>query len=330
MSLYRSILKRAWEISWKFKYLWFFGLFAALLGNGGEFEIISKSFNINDGGFNVFESLKNLASTGIFSRSGIANISHLAVNDPLNLLIIIILFLIITAIAGFVFWLTVMSQAAIVNNSAAIMADKSHNLKEGITMGMKKFWPVFGMNLIIKAIIYFVFILIGLPIIISFSQSSVLAASVAFVVSFLVFIPMAIALSFIVKYAICYTVIKSYNFIESLKAGWQLFIKNWLISIEMAFILFFINFFAGILLILLLMILAIPFLFIAMMLIKFGLFFNFWVLMVLAFVILLMVIFLIGSVLATFQISSWTGLFIELIGRGGVSKLVRMFDKKTT
>jgi hypothetical protein len=40
MSLYRSILKRAWEISWKFKYLWFFGLFAALLGNGGEFEII--------------------------------------------------------------------------------------------------------------------------------------------------------------------------------------------------------------------------------------------------------------------------------------------------
>jgi hypothetical protein len=67
-----------------------------------------------------------------------------------------------------------------------------------------------------------------------------------------------------------------------------------------------------------------------MMLIKFGLFFNFWVLMVLAFVILLMVIFLIGSVLATFQISSWTGLFIELIGRGGVSKLVRMFDKKTT
>ena len=38
-SIYRSILKQAVNIAWKFKYLWFFGLFAALAGNGGIYNI---------------------------------------------------------------------------------------------------------------------------------------------------------------------------------------------------------------------------------------------------------------------------------------------------
>jgi hypothetical protein len=42
MTLYRSIFRQAWAITWQYKYLWFFGFFAALLGNGGEYEILSK------------------------------------------------------------------------------------------------------------------------------------------------------------------------------------------------------------------------------------------------------------------------------------------------
>jgi hypothetical protein len=36
---YRPILKKAWHIAWRFKYLWFFGLFAALLGTGGMYNV---------------------------------------------------------------------------------------------------------------------------------------------------------------------------------------------------------------------------------------------------------------------------------------------------
>jgi len=43
----------------------------------------------------------------------------------------------------FLVWLMAVSQAAIVNNAANIIAEKSHNLKDGLFSGVKKFWPVF-------------------------------------------------------------------------------------------------------------------------------------------------------------------------------------------
>ena len=330
MSLYRNILKRAWEITWKFKYLWFFGLFAALLGNGGEFEIISKSFDINNpDNLNIIDSIKSFAGTGIFSKQAVGNVGQLVVNDPFNLLMLVIILLIVLILAGFMIWLTIISQAALVNNSANVISGKPHDLKSGVMNGADKFWPVFGMNLISRALTYLVFLAIGLPVVISISRANAVTASIVFIVSFLIFIPVAIILSFIVKYSIGYIIIKGEKFLESLKLGWLLFIKNWLISIEMAFILFFINFFVGIFLILILLILAIPFLFILFLLIKSGLFFNFWVVAMFALVLFLIIIILVGSALSVFQISSWTGLFIELVGRGGVSKIVRLFDKKT-
>ncbi len=36
MTLYRDILGQSLKSAWHNKYLWFFGLFAALLGNAGE------------------------------------------------------------------------------------------------------------------------------------------------------------------------------------------------------------------------------------------------------------------------------------------------------
>jgi hypothetical protein len=330
MNLYRNILKRAWVITWKHKYLWFFGLFVALLGNGGEMEIISRSFDINNsnGFFSGFGDI--FTSSRLLSMGTFGNIANLAVHDPFNLLIAILLMLVMALLIIFVIWLTIISQAAIVNNSANIIADKSHNLKDGLFVGMKKFWPVFGLNVLVKIIIMFIFFLISLPILVNYAHSGTFSATLVFIISFLIFIPAAIVLSFIIKYSIGFTVIKNYNIIEALKSGWNLFVNNWLISLEMAFILFFINFFTGLLLIVLLLILATPFLFFALIFIKTALIFNLWLLAIFAFVLFLVLIILIGSALAVFQTSSWTGLFIELIGKGGISKLVRIFDKKAS
>ncbi len=37
IALYRPIFKKTWQIIKKHKPLWFFGIFAAILGTGGEF-----------------------------------------------------------------------------------------------------------------------------------------------------------------------------------------------------------------------------------------------------------------------------------------------------
>ena len=39
-SLYREILKKAWQITKKFRLLWVFGIFAAFLGNASEYETL--------------------------------------------------------------------------------------------------------------------------------------------------------------------------------------------------------------------------------------------------------------------------------------------------
>ena len=39
-SLYRDILKKSWQITKKYFYLWPLGLFVSFLGNGGEYQIL--------------------------------------------------------------------------------------------------------------------------------------------------------------------------------------------------------------------------------------------------------------------------------------------------
>ncbi|MEA3398702.1 MAG: hypothetical protein U9R06_03090 [Patescibacteria group bacterium] len=327
MSLYRDILAKAWHITWRYKYLWFFGLFAALLGNGGELELIFRGFNA-EFSQGLFPWLQGIAETGFFNVSTIHNIGYLLINDPITILTIFAVFLIVIFLSIFLIWLVIVSQAALVNNAANSISGKSHDFKDGLAVGMKKFWPVLGLNVLIKIVVYLLFVLISLPGIIMISRADLLTVKVLFVLSFIIFIPISIILAFIVKYAIAYAVIKGSKISQAIKEGWDLFVKNWLVSLEMAFILFFINFVIGLGLILVLLIISVPFLFLALLLIKSGMLINFGIFLAISILFYLAIIAIVGAALATFQISSWTGLFIKLVGRGGASKLARVFGKK--
>ncbi len=327
MTLYRNILSQGWKTTWRNKYLWFFGLFAALLGNGGVLEIIFRGSDssMSQG---IFPSIWRILNTGIFSLKTFSSMGQLLVKDPISLFFALFIFIAVIALTVFLIWLIIVSQSAIVHNSANIITSKEHDFKGGLEVGMKKFWPVLGYNAIVKLIIYIVFVLISLPILMSIAKSYFTVSSLVFVISFIIFIPFSIILSFIAKYAIAYTVIKGNNFISAIQSGWRLFTKNWLVSLEMAFILFFVNFLVGLSLLLLFLILSVPLLFLALVVAKAGMYLGFWVIVVLSFILFLAIISIIGAGLATFQISSWTGLFIELVGKGGTSKLVRIFSKE--
>jgi len=326
MYLYRTILSQAFKNVWRNKYLWFFGLFAALVGSSGEIQILFYRYDSLSEG--LFPGLRRIIETGFFSKETIANIGQLARVEPFSLFMIFSLFIVFVALAIFIIWLSISSQAALVNNAAKMKTDKKHNFKEGLEVGMKNFWPVLGLNIFLKLIIFVMFIILSLPIISSIATGNFTATSLIFIISFLIYVPLAIILSFIVKYAVAYVVIKGSRMFESIKLGWQLFLKNWLVSIEMAFILFFISFLAGISLLMLLLIFSVPFLFIIILFIKFSLYFYTWIIIILAVIFYLLLILLTGAILSAFQVFSWTGLFIELIGKGGVSKLTRVFSKK--
>lgn len=325
MPLYRNILKQALAISWRYKYLWIFGLFASLLGSGGEYQIINNIINGNTG-TNVAPDFNQIAGTGVFSKDVLNYLIELFKNNPVSMSFALLGTLLLIALALTILWIMTSSQAALVNESARIIkrTKGKTDLKETFQSGAKKFWPVFGFNILAKFLICVCFILIGLPIIFYTSSSSSVTA--LYILLFTIFVPISIILSFIVKYAIAYAVINDVKFMTSLKKGWELFLKNWLVSIETAIILFSINFFGGIGIILLILMLAIPLFFLALVLSYLFNFFIFWICMIIAGVLFLIIIVLGGSVLTTFQVAAWTGLFIELNEKGGTSKIMRVAE----
>ena len=116
--------------------------------------------------------------------------------------------------------------------------------------------------------------------------------------------------------------------IDAVRLGWELFLSNWLVSLEMAFILFGISFLTTLCVFLSLAILAIPLMLIAYIALQLASLGLFWFILFSFLILFILIVVLVGSVLTTFQIASWTGLFIELINKGAVSKIVRVFEKK--
>jgi hypothetical protein len=326
MIMYRQILKQAWFTTWQHKYLWFFGLFAALIGNGGELEIVFRGSSGYER--HPLEWWGEMINTGIFSWDSITNFAKLLVTDPATMLMIIFVFSLLAIIGGFLLWLVITSQAAIINNSAEDRFNKKHSLKEGVSVGIKRFWPVLWLNLLSKIITFALFIIISWPIFSSFFASKQFSYNLAYVLLFVVFIPISVVVAFMIKYSIAYTVIKSENFIVAIRKGFNMFKNNWVISIEMAFLLFAINFLAGLSLFILFLVLAVPFLFIILAFAKLTIYINFWFLMMSAAFLFIVVFAFAGAILSTFQISAWTNLFIELEGKGGISKITRLFERK--
>lgn len=320
MPFYRIILKQAWDLTWRNKYLWWFGIFAALLGNGGELEILFNNTG-GDPSQALFPAWQKIVSTGLFSGHTLANIEILFKQDTLNMFLVLITLLIVLLVGIFFIWLVIVSQASIVNNSAAIIKQKKHNIRDGLDAGILNFWPVLGLNVIIKAIIYILLVAISLPVI--FWQGN-FSVKIFYIFALIIILPVAIILSFIMKYAIAYVVIYKKRILSAIRHSFRLFKKNWLISFEMAVILFFINLLIGLSIVLAILILAVPFLFLGLIFFYAFSAVGSWLIAVLAFATFLFIIVSAGAALSVFQISSWTGLFLELDKKGGNSKIVRM------
>ena len=323
MPFYRNILKQAWELTWRHKYLWVFGIFAALLGNGGEFEILFNNKAGANPGQSLFPAWQRIVSTRLFSDQTLANIGNLFRHDTLNITLVLVAGLIVLAIGLFLVWLVIVSQAALVNNSAAIIKQKKHTLRDGLDSGILNFLPVLVLNIIIKVAIYVLLVAISLPAI--FFQGN-FNANLFYILALVIIVPAAIILSFIMKYAVAYAVISQSKVIPAIKQSYRLFKENWLISFEMALMLFFINLLVGLAIALVILVLAVPFLFLGLIFYYAFSLAGSWLIAILALASFLFIVVAVGAALAVFQIAAWTGLFLELNKKNGVSKLARVVN----
>jgi hypothetical protein len=326
MFAYRLIIKQALEIAWRHRYLWIFGLFASIVAASGSFEyqLLTGSFQtsiLDNSYYYLNVLLSSLEALGLFILGFIDLFSYniLTIINTLTVLIIV------TALIGSFLWLSISSQGALVEASKRIITSKKKisnlNLRQLLTIGHQNFWPVLGLNVLIKLAIIVILSIISIPLLILAAKYSTYLTLI-YTLAFIIFVPLAIACSLMIKYAIAYKVIDDEDFFSALKKSWHMFRKNWLVSLEMGIILFLISFLVGFILIIALSVVVLPYFIFA---IDYGIA---WLIILIAIVTLFLVL-AVGSFLTTFQIGAWTNIFLELKAGNGQAKLERIFRKKS-
>ncbi len=329
MTLYRSIIKQAFLTAWEHKYLWFFGLFATLLTSNFELELVQRFINRS---FTLYD-LERWQETGIFSGQFWLNLGEIARTQPWSFASIILVLLILLALIAALVWLSVVSQVALVSNTNKALAngkkltvaERRHDTSVGFVEGKRNFWPILGLNIGIRVVVY-ALALISLVPIINWGGRG-LGANIAYLIVFIVFLAIALAISLMARYAIAAVVLKRETFAEAVTSSWNLFWANWLASLEMAFILFAVSVLSTFAIIIAVLVMAIPSALLFILTFIIGSAALYYLVLAVALLVSISIVIIGGSIVTVIQISAWVNFYNQLVGKSPVvSKLQRVFN----
>ena len=213
-----EVLTRAWQIIWKHKVLWVFGIFAACSrGNGGG----TGSGGSGGGGGQPFPQLQQT-----FEQIG------QWINDnPWIVAIFILLILVFIVLAIF---LGTLGRVGLIRGTyQAEQGAERLVFGQIFSESMPYFWRVFGLSLLIGLI----FLLILLPLVLF----GVLTAGIGFACILpliCILIPVGFAVSVIVEQANAAIVLENLGIMDGLRKGWDVVRKNIGPMIALALILF--------------------------------------------------------------------------------------------
>ena len=307
-SIYRTIFKKSWKITFKNKFLWLFGLFAALAGNGGIYEIFAKGFDrISNQGDLL------LGGENWWHFLDINQIEKMYEASPLFISMFWGIFFAVLVLSFVLICLSILSRGAIIGSTQKLTGRKKLTLSDGWKIGAKHFWSLFGLTIFSKAVIFGLLVLITMPVMFFITGGGNFTLSlILYVLSFILFTGLALVVSFVTIFAACFIVLDKKSLVGSISLSLRLFAKNWLTSIEMAILLFLISFGVGLVLIIFTILYLIPVILLLLAFTYLELVFGFWLILCLAVLFWLAIVLGIGAFLATFQLSSWTLLFVEL------------------
>jgi len=240
------------------------------------------------------------------------------VSNPKTFFIFCFCAVLILAFCLFLVWLSVISQIGLINNISLINKNKKPTLNDGIRAGMKSFWPILLINIILKSIIYIIFLILGWITILFISGNTF--GTYAYFPAFVIFAVLIFTISFLTRYQIFYVLTKKESMIEALGSAWKLFTKNWLISMETAFINF------------LLYLLTALITLVSVSLLMFVIFFTAYyqlqiilssIALIIVTILVLALALILNAVLNVTQWSLWILLFYRLDGHGATSKIIR-------
>ncbi len=318
---YRPILKQALGIVIHNKFLWVLGFFAAFLNMGGVYDVLWR-------GWNFIITRTTMLSTRFTAFSLEESGWSLSYQSSPWLLILILVALTVLCV-GFIF-LAVSAQGGLVFATKKLSGLKGKvGLKAAWKEGIKKFWHLFGFNLLGRMLVFVLLFLSAVPVFLCIGGSGKLGYIFS-LISFLVFVPLALVVSFTIIYGLNHIVLKRADIRDAFHESITLFKKFWLESLEFALIILGVNVLLALALAFIFIFLFLPFLILGT-----GLYLLFgavglWVNVVLFILICLAIFVVAGSIFGAFQTVVWT-LFYLKISRGimfaKIARLLAVFKR---
>lgn len=310
---YLGVLKRAAEITWKYKFLWVLGILIALASGGGN---PGSSLNSQFSGSNTSQASSNLGSM---------------VNAYLALVLFIV---VIIGVLGFVVWvLSIMANAGLIGSVAKIQKGEKTSLSDAFGIGARSFFRMLGVIILggflgMLGFIEFLVCLgsviiagVGAGMMLSNDQTMIfgvfcLVAAILIGVFLLVVViagiaAKTVAVAVIEIFAFRFLVIKKTKVVESIREAMKLISARMSQTVVMYLLLMLVSVVTGIILLipgLLLFMLAFPVLISGIMAKNIGII---SISVGLFFIMGLVMVFLNG-ILQTYMSSAWTLAFLQL------------------
>lgn len=315
---YRKIYNQAWQTLKNNLHLLFFGLFASLLG----FNEIKIFFDFEDPSAGLLSSaLQGWWQTFTAIMSINLNFSNLNIIASLIGLFIIIAAIVIIAIA---------SQAALMNSAWQSQNNiklKKLKFNQNLQIGLEKFWPLLGINLLYLLISYYFLSFIVQPLITIVALNSGLPYFLLLSIAiFFIIIPLIVMLAFAIRFGIGYIVIYNQDMLTAFKNGWYLFKINWLLTIESALAIIGTTIIYFLAMLLLIILTFSPFIIVAFTLASHE---NLaWLMVGLGTIIGMLILIVATSLYGAFYNLVWSNIFLRLTGKTKAhSKIHRLAQK---
>lgn len=231
-----EVLTRAWQITWKYKVLWIFGILAGCTngggGSGGGGGNSGVSFPTGPSSPNIPPELQRFVSQMEKFVEWVSN----------NLWIFIVIGLVVLLLVVISIFLGTIGRIGLIKGSyQAEMGAETLAIGELFSTSMPYFWRVFGLSFLIGL----AFFIVILPIVLL----GIFTAGVGFLCLLpliCLFIPIGFAVGAIVEQANRGIVLEDLSMFDGLRRGWEITKANVGPLIVMALILFGITFVLGI------------------------------------------------------------------------------------
>ncbi len=323
MPTYRSVLKKSLALTIKNKKLLYLGFFLALLGNGGEYDILIKNFFVERGQSIGLSGIPDFFTTSIITARFFNAVKNLlSFRFPITSFFLILIFMALI-------YITTTAQGTIIESVYnAVQKKHTVNIKKAWIKSRGKFFELLAANLVFKGGGLILAFIISTPIFMLFSSLASFSISrAALITGALVFAPLAIIVSLLAKYTLIFIITKNKTPLDAFHHSIALFKTNWLLTLENALLLFILNFALGFVTWILAVLISFPII-TALALTAYPLVYpvgHFATIIAWTSIVLIAIL---GSALSVFQYTSWTVLFTRITAKRKLeSKLVRIAAK---